>query len=666
MRTLKDFEARKAALLKAYQGVLDSGLLPVGDVGPKEVQERVRALEEHRFYVAVCGQMKSGKSMLLNALVFGRLVLPTDDTVMTAKNTLLCYRETPGLQIRFYNSEEWNDLTGHFQQDKQAWKDFKSEIDQAARLGVYKDECVRTEAHVAEVSSIESLREYVTPVNKGGRFTPFVKEVIVFYPHPWLKSVTVADTPGVNDPLKFREDVTKKWISRANAVIYVTYAGRALDEIDVKFLDEYLLHVASNRRIIAVNKTDCVDNMAAVESYVRSLRERGDQRTKTIFGDPHSVVYVCALGALIASAIEQKAALSEDVLLYREMLESQGFLNPANHRMDALRALVESRLLNVSGEDLILDHGRFLPSLFERAKRSIRRDLEKLRTHKEDLGRDKEDLDKERQGIERAISAVHERMTAFERDLERKLDSVFRDLREKIQQSREKAASAIGAGLRSMEMIDVIKREGPWLIKRKLEAEQRSLFKALEQTREEVEGYIRDRVNRLELELQGETGFLSIEAAIGVSLFEIVDRIRVRGSELRTEVEEAIEEATNWWQRFWETKGGLINARGEVLHLANELLEERLDEGIVKRIVDEIRKSAGNARKELQTSVNEMLEERRRELEEISAGLADRQAKIADVDNKIQQAGARLSDVERLEQEILGADSSGTEAPGGT
>ena len=66
----------------SYTQILDAGFLPLGDLEPQQVSEWRESLRSARYIVAVCGQMKAGKSTLLNALMFGKLVLPADDCVM--------------------------------------------------------------------------------------------------------------------------------------------------------------------------------------------------------------------------------------------------------------------------------------------------------------------------------------------------------------------------------------------------------------------------------------------------------------------------------------------------------------------------------------------------------------------------------------------------------
>ena len=231
MQNFGDFNTRKLALLQAYETVLRSDILPVDETGPAQLEERRKDLEDERFLVAVCGRIKAGKSTLLNALLFQDWVMPTDDMPLTAKNTLVEYGEQKALEVTFFNREEWNALTAQLRAgDSRMQEEFFAEVGQSEGHDVRERDWVKPEGRIERFDSLDGLRKFVTPVERGGIYTPFVKRVKVIHPHPWLRLVTIADTPGVDDPYKFREDQTRQFVTRAGAVLFVTYAGQAMSQ----------------------------------------------------------------------------------------------------------------------------------------------------------------------------------------------------------------------------------------------------------------------------------------------------------------------------------------------------------------------------------------------------------------------------------------------------
>ena len=53
------------------------------------LNEEFLNLKKAPFTVAVCGEVKAGKSTLLNSILFGDNILPTFDTPLTAKLTFI-------------------------------------------------------------------------------------------------------------------------------------------------------------------------------------------------------------------------------------------------------------------------------------------------------------------------------------------------------------------------------------------------------------------------------------------------------------------------------------------------------------------------------------------------------------------------------------------------
>ena len=64
------------------------------------------------FTIAVCGQVKAGKSTLLNSLIFGDEVLPSFITPETAKLAFIRYTDEPNsyFKVYWYDDNEWQDV----------------------------------------------------------------------------------------------------------------------------------------------------------------------------------------------------------------------------------------------------------------------------------------------------------------------------------------------------------------------------------------------------------------------------------------------------------------------------------------------------------------------------------------------------------------------------
>src|SRR5690606_11791507 len=79
-------------------------------ISKKEFDAINSKLENDVLTIGVIGQMKCGKSTLLNALVFGEEVLPSATTPMTASLSIITYGEEKKIEAEFYDRNEWGEL----------------------------------------------------------------------------------------------------------------------------------------------------------------------------------------------------------------------------------------------------------------------------------------------------------------------------------------------------------------------------------------------------------------------------------------------------------------------------------------------------------------------------------------------------------------------------
>jgi hypothetical protein len=632
------FEASKRALEDAYQSVLESDLLPVGDTTKVAVNERRIGLEEERFLLAVCGQMKAGKSTLLNALVFGEPVLPHDDTVMTAKNTLIQHGPSPAIDVTFYDQREWQDLTHQMKtSEPEAWIEFeRDEIGEAIRQGHYPDEWCRSPRKTKHCDGTDDLYKYVTPVRKGGQLSPYVKSVTVTHPAHWLKHVTVADTPGVNDPLAFRENITKKWIQNAGALLYVSYAGQAMSKPDIKFLDDHLLHVPSRKRIIAFNKVDTVaEGQKTVDDYIQRLANSSDPAVKAVFGRKGSIRYVSGLGGLIAEMERSGVELTEELEAYREMLAGSGHLEDANHGLPKLRQLIEERLLSASGRDLIASHQEFILSLFERQSRFILKAREEIEDQLELLAADADELKSRQERIQTQLQYAHEQLT----ELKQRMHKLRKHSGERIEYTIDTAAKRISQTVKTkLDMtssIDDLSRDAVWIIKDSIEEQRRTIRDSLSAEERDLKTKAQAEFSRVAVEL-GEEG-ISCKANFELGTYELSKELKkaISDSIQADDLKRLINDVTNWFKRVFNTSRGRKDARAELYGWVRKWTEEHLAKELLINLEIKLSDATNIQIETIQSEVNQRLDAQRQLAEQLLQTDATRTIQVSTFEEEI-------------------------------
>lgn len=228
-------------------------------------------IEDCSRYVAVSGNIKAGKSTLLNQLLFPGLkksVLPTDPTPETAKITFIESipdSEQECFEVEFYSKDEWEDVKRGYSSTKFNDK-FLRNIRFSESVGAASDKWIghKTERLVdfdklAEYAACHDRTKAELPNVVRGKYVPYVRAVRVFCHSKWLAHGTIiVDTPGLADPNPVNQDETKRWIGRAVFVIYVHSVEESanLSQGQKEFIRDYLSDIDSGKFALVANFFD--------------------------------------------------------------------------------------------------------------------------------------------------------------------------------------------------------------------------------------------------------------------------------------------------------------------------------------------------------------------------------------------------------------------------
>lgn len=159
-------------------------------------------LRQGVFRLLVLGDMKRGKSTLLNAIL-GENLLPSDVIPCTAILTIIRYSENKQVTVYFDNDTL----------EKLDFNQFK-------------------EKYTIDPNETKSI--------KTEKLFSNVKYAVVEYPLPLLSNgVEVVDSPGLNDT-EARNDLTLGYINNCHAVLFVLSATQQCTKEERRYLENYL------------------------------------------------------------------------------------------------------------------------------------------------------------------------------------------------------------------------------------------------------------------------------------------------------------------------------------------------------------------------------------------------------------------------------------------
>lgn len=275
--------------------------------GKLRVSDQIKnAIESDRLTIGVIGQMKCGKSTFLNAFVFGKEVLPAATTPMTAALTVITYGTSEKLIAEFYTADEWQEQLNASALDIE---EFKDDPVQTSKIKAAKDLVAQSKRLGDQLNGLlgktqsDSLDKLIEYVGAEGQYVSITKSVNIEYPADYLKGVEIVDTPGFNDPIQSREERTKDFLKRADAVLMMLYANQPFSKEDNAILFDNVRKCGVGKVLIAVNKYDLPLSNGETEeemtAYVRdqltlALENCDDPMIGKAFGDSIDPICISA------------------------------------------------------------------------------------------------------------------------------------------------------------------------------------------------------------------------------------------------------------------------------------------------------------------------------------------------------------------------------------
>ncbi len=278
-----------------------------GDDAASEASRIIGKIDSFEPTVTMIGQIKAGKTALVNSMIGQSDLLPSDVNPWTSVVTSLHLnsRSRPeGTQalFRFFDEEEWDRLvsTGGrlgelaqragFDSEKDAVRDqvLAMREKSRARLGKRFEMLLGT-SHTYDMVNKDLIDRYVCyggmdedeeGAGNRGRFADITKLANLYLDLPgYPTGLCLRDTPGVNDTFMMREQITLNSIRDSRLCVVVLSAHQALSTMDMALL-RLVATVNARELVIFVNRIDELDEPATqipeIEANFRSTLRKHD------------------------------------------------------------------------------------------------------------------------------------------------------------------------------------------------------------------------------------------------------------------------------------------------------------------------------------------------------------------------------------------------------
>ncbi len=297
--------------LRARFEELQETLADIEAIGGEDVARKTKAmhreLDAFAPSVTFIGQIKSGKTTLVNAMAGKPGLLPADVNPWTSVVTSIHMNAprpegSPVASFTFFDEGEWDHLVqnggriGELSARTGADKEYERLQKQVAemyektkaRLG-RKFELLLGQTHHYQHLDDTLVQRYVclgddfdtaSAKERQGQFADITKSAELYIDAPNLPiAYTLRDTPGMNDTFMMREQITIRSIRDSKICVVALSAHQALNTVDMGLI-RLISNVKSRQVIIFVNRVDELADPAAQipeirESLVRTLAEHG-------------------------------------------------------------------------------------------------------------------------------------------------------------------------------------------------------------------------------------------------------------------------------------------------------------------------------------------------------------------------------------------------------
>ena len=233
----------------------------------ERLDEIPKRLKNQKFSIGITGVMNAGKSTMLNALL-GKEILGTSVIPETANLTLIKYAKKPSAKVNFWDKNEWDAI--------------EKSADTLESMKPFMDE---TKKHFGE-----KLREYITDEGRtyeidlgdlplftsaehSDKKCNLVKSVELYTDLKFVENgVEIVDTPGLDDPVIQREEITKSYVANCDLMIHLMNVNQSATQKDIEFITDTLLYQSVARLLVVITRIDTVSQseLEEVIKYTKS------------------------------------------------------------------------------------------------------------------------------------------------------------------------------------------------------------------------------------------------------------------------------------------------------------------------------------------------------------------------------------------------------------
>ncbi|MCT7627802.1 dynamin family protein [Aliarcobacter butzleri] len=398
-----------------------------------ELENTHNYLNDQKFSIGITGVMNAGKSTMLNALM-GREILGSAVVPETANLTIVKHNPTDNAKVYYWNEQEWDRIKKSASQ-LESMKDFVEETNRI--FGDNLKNYIRPVSRFDEID-IKDLSSY-TSAEASGKKCNLVKYVELGSKLDFLSDgIEIVDTPGLDDPVIQREEITKEYISQCDMMIHLMNVSQSATLKDVEFIIDALLYQNISKLLVVITRADTVskEQLDEVIKYTKTSIEKqlkAQNKDSQLDYILKTIRFIPISGRM---ALLHRTGRGKEALDAGFTIEDTGILEIEKYLMDTLFGTNSQK-----GELVVQSTKNQLQKVIEKQISFNNYELTLLSKSKEELEKELEEFNKKKAVNTRIFQAMSEDITYYKNDaksyinsLETFLESELIDLQTVIKQ----------------------------------------------------------------------------------------------------------------------------------------------------------------------------------------------------------------------------------------
>lgn len=242
--------------------------------------------DQSTLQIGVVGKMKTGKSALINSIIFGNDVLPSSPEPVTVTLTKISYGDKNVSTVEFLSLQ---DIESIKESANYSGEDRNLLLQKESAEGILENLPSNYPEFIGKTLTNISNDELKKYVAANGEYCGLVKSVTMEIDNEILRGITIIDTPGFNDPVVTRGETTRKFLTDCHVVLFV-HNSDGYDETDGILLNNQIENAGISKLVDVFNKMDTRKSLS-FDGWKSQLESFLEDRDEYLSEDKHPIVY---------------------------------------------------------------------------------------------------------------------------------------------------------------------------------------------------------------------------------------------------------------------------------------------------------------------------------------------------------------------------------------